>query len=203
MQDRNENLPRIDALESRTLLSGGGHWHFGGGRHPHVPANPSPAVQADLTKIAQDQQTLDADRVTQAPKLVTDRDAIQSAIAALDSQLTPLKQARATDAATWRQTIDADWQAITQDRVSGDATQLATDKAKLKTDRTAARTALKADRQAIHDLISNDAGVKAAKTQLATDQKVLQDDRAVLDADYKQLRIDIRAQRDAGSTPAT
>src|SRR5690349_15528915 len=74
MKCRKQTPMCVDQLESRSLLSG---FHHGGGG---LLSNPSPAVQADLTKIQTDQQKLQTDIKTLAPTLQSGFQAIVTAI---------------------------------------------------------------------------------------------------------------------------
>jgi hypothetical protein len=174
-------------MEDRALLSGF-HHGFGG-----VLANPSPAVQADLTKIQQDVQTLKTDRMSLASTLEADQQAIQTAI----TNSTTVQAAKTTlsaDRTKWLTTLQTDWKAIAS--ATGAARQTAINQ--LESDWTAASMALKADRQAISSAIMNDPAIQTAKSKFTTDSKLLLDDQAALKADQLQLQKDLQAQ--AGST---
>jgi chromosome segregation ATPase len=195
----------FDTLESRCLLSGGPHGSTltGFGFRLHIPANPSPAVQADLDKIKTDQAQLKTDRTNLADTLKTDRQGINDAINALSGQLDPLRTQLQNDASSWHDVLAADRSAIKADKDAGNTTQLATDQAKLKADRTAANAALKADGDSIRSVIDNDPAVQAARDKFKTDSQPITDDLNTLTTDFKQLRTDILAQNGGSSSGST
>jgi len=190
MQTRNSGRSLIEPLESRQLLSGS-DLGLGGWLLNHLPS-PDAAVKADLAKIKTDQAKLLADEKALLPTLQADRQAIDAAIKAMAPKLAPLQTTLKNDITKWQTTIFSDFTAIRTDR--GNATKETADLAKLKADLTSAATALKADRTAITNLISNDPGVIAANTKLANDSKTLTADKATLAADYTQLQKDLKAQ---------
>ena len=181
----------MDQLESRQLLSG--HpFHLGFDHHPRRPDIDvgNPVIKADLDKIKADEQKLVDDRKTLRPTLQADQKAIHDAIDALNASLQPLRQAVRDDLKAWRTVLQIDFQTIRQDRK--DPTKLAADITQLKADQKSATDALKADSQAIQDAISNDTTVKAARDKLAADSKLLSDDFALIQADFDQLRKDLK-----------
>jgi len=183
----------VDELETRSLLSGF-HSGFGLGGHG-VPTTPSPAVQADLAKIQQDQQQLQTDLTSLAPTLQADWQAIQTAITN-STTVQAAKQTLTADQAAFRSTLQADWQAI------GSATDATTRSAaftKLKSDLSSGITVIQTDLKAIQTAITNDPTVQAAKQKLQTDAQPIINDQATLQADYTQLRKDQQAQSSGAS----
>lgn len=228
----------IDSLESRTLFSGGGlptpgpfPEPFRGGGDlwlPALPTNASTTVQADYAKAVADRTAVQTD----AAKIKTDLTALKTALDAakttLASQLAPLQAQLATDQAAEKTTLTADSAAIklvyqqdlpaitldftniAADLKAKNTTQLALDKAQLKTDQqklqtdlaaplaqyqkddAAADAVIDADQKAIHDLLYGDAGVIAAQTQLTADQAVYVADLKTFLADRTQLLSDIK-----------
>jgi hypothetical protein len=178
----------METLESRALPSGS-PWSGLAGLF-----TPSPAVQADLAKIQTDLQTLHTDWVNLGPTIKKDQQALQTAITTAKDSDTSVESAEATLKAalsTWGTTLQADWQAILA-ATSKTAREAAF--TQLKTDLTSASTAIKADRTAVQTAINADAGVAAAQAQLKTDSAPITAAEATLQADYAQLKTDLKAQ---------
>src|SRR5204862_5465391 len=98
----------MDALESRTLLSGG-HHHFGRGLVlPPLPANAGPTTTADFNAASSALADVKADK----DALLTDGKALRTALRAartnLSTQLTDLENQAKADAKACRATIRAD-----------------------------------------------------------------------------------------------
>src|SRR5262249_25471873 len=106
----------VEELGDRTLPSGFGFWHgHGFGFGFGFGANLSPTVQADIAQLRTDQQQLQTDLVALGPTLQADQQALQTAIQNAFANNTDVQAAKTTltnDRATWRATIQADWQAI-------------------------------------------------------------------------------------------
>jgi hypothetical protein len=196
----------MDALEPRTLLSGGHHFGDHGLRLPPLPANAGPTTTADFNAASSALDDVKADK----DAIVTDGKALRTALKAartnLATQLTDLKNQAKADAKECRATIRADLRAIADDfkavradRRSGDTAQQAIDQAKLDTDKSTLKTDIadcvdtaKADAQAIHDLLYNDAGVKSAADALAADEAALKADLAVFNTDRAAYLKDLK-----------
>jgi hypothetical protein len=177
----------MDGLEPRTLLHGGP-----GGHHVRIPDPPSAAVQADLDKIKADKAQLTTDSKALRSTLRADQKAVRAAVAALDTQLAPLRDTLKSDAKAAFSTIRIDQKQLRADRRAHVDTTA--DKAKLEADEAAAKATLQADRDAIQAIIDADPAVTAAKAKLQTDSQPIVDDQAALAADLKQLKTDIDAQ---------
>jgi hypothetical protein len=202
----------IDALESRTLLTG----------------TPNPLVVADTIQLQADTAKLKADTAQCAALLKADKAAVDAATRALNSVLEPRKGKLKIDEATWTKTLKADAAAITaaenaaRPKITADlkkiaadkagSEQLAADKAKLEADQAyvksvmdplrakymsdtdAMKTALAADHAAI-DAVDASA-IAAAKLKLQGDSKeceaLLKSDNAAIKYDQEKLKKDTK-----------
>jgi hypothetical protein len=172
-----------DELETRALLStttGGGVWS-------------NPAVQADLAKIQTDTKALQTEIKTLAPTLRTDQQAIQTAVQNAvknDATVTAAETTLKNDQATARTTLQNDLKAYFS------ATTRTARQAALKVylgDLSSAGKTFATDEKAIQTAINADAGVMAAVTKFKSDDAPIVADVATLQADYKQLGMDIPA----------
>ena len=195
MMSRKRLRISIDQLESRALLSGFGHHHPGGGFLPFL--SPSPAVQADLAKIQQDEQTLHTEAQSLAPTLQADWQAIQTAIQN-STTVQAAKQTLSTDQTAFYTTIKADWQTFVS---ATDTTARTNALNQLRTDWTNGLTLIRTDLQNVQSAINADPAVQAARQKLQADAAPLTADQATLQADFAQLRTDLQAQ--AGTNTST
>jgi hypothetical protein len=224
----NEPRPMMDGLESRTLLSGTSCPTGVPVTLPPLPKNAGPAATADYAALQKDVAALQAD----GSKLATDQKTLQAAIAALlQNPSTALTDARNTlkadqqAAATAFKTDQAaifavykadgpailtDLQNIAKDRLTGNTTQLQTDEAQLKADQTTLQNdlvapenqlktdqqqytiLLKADEQAIQTAIDTDPTVAPALAAVQADQAQLKTDATQFQTDLKQYLIDLK-----------
>jgi len=189
MNRRNTSL-RVEQLDGRALPSGFGSW---GGFLSHL----SPAIQADLAQLRTDTQQLQTDLIALAPTLNADRQAITTAIQDAvqnDPDIQAAKDELKADKASWQTTLQADRATLA---AATDPTARKAALTQLRTDLTSAFQDLNSDRQAvtaaIKTAISSDPDVWAAKDQLRTDLAPIVADKAAIQADLTQLRIDIRA----------
>jgi hypothetical protein len=155
----------MDALESRTLLSGStfsdrGHDDGGPAGLPRLPANPSDTVKADYAKAVADLAKVNADKTAIQTDLAALKTAVEDAKTTLATQLAPLLDQLKTDQAAELATLKADFLAIqavyvadqpaiftdfeniSMDIATHNTTQLALDKAQLTTDQTKLKTDL-------------------------------------------------------------
>jgi hypothetical protein len=187
----------VEALEVRSVPAGFGFGGSFGGWWGSFTS--SPAVQADLTKIHTDTQTLHTDLVNLAPTLQKDQKAVHTATTAAfqnDASVMAAQTTLKTEFMTSEATFKTDWQAIHNATSQTARTAAFT---QLKSDASAAATAIQTDRTALQTALNNDGAVAAAQAQLKTDSAPITADKATLQADYEQLQKDLQAQSSSKS----
>ena len=178
-------------MEDRALLAGVAGGPVG------VLANVSPAVQADLAKIHQDEQQLNTDTQALAATLQADQRAIRAAIAS-STGVQDAQKVLSADEAAWRTTLQTDMKALS---AAHSATARQSAMAQFQADSKTAAQTLALDQEAVATAIANDPGVQAARQQLATDALPITNDRAALQADHQQLLTDLHNPAPNPTTP--